>query len=142
HVVVAWILLTTDRLNPRRPIDMANRWNPRRFFLASVEHEEHERRDVAIDEPFACTLLENDRRDGAKILAVLDVVEARLHPMIERRRENRASAQCARTELHPALEPADDLVLHQEIGGAFRHIVEPAIRYARPTQESFDLRVT
>ena len=51
------------------------------------------------------------RRDRAEVLAVLQLVEARLHRGVERRREDRARAERARAELHAALEPADHLVL-------------------------------
>ena len=93
------------------------------------------------DEPVGRLLLEHDRRDGAEVLAVLDLVEPGLHLGVDRRGEDRARPQRPRAELHPALEPADDLVLRQDVGGLAGDVVEPAIGELGPAEELLDLVV-
>src|SRR5690242_13252729 len=100
------MLVAVDRLDARRAIHMAHRRDALSALWADVIDEEHERRLARVDKPRIGLLLQDDRRDWAKILAILDLIETRLHLGMEWRGQNRTGAERARAELHPSLEPA------------------------------------
>src|SRR5439155_14030632 len=68
-------------------------------------------------EPLVRVFAKDRRRERAKALAEFDLqVQRRLHLRRARVAENAPRAQRPRPELHPALEPADDLALRQPAG--------------------------
>ena len=88
-----------------------------RFSGARLVDEHHERRRVVLLEPLAGRLGEDRRRERAERLAVLDPrVEDVLHVVPARVGDDRAVAERARAELHPPLEPADDVAVGDPLG--------------------------
>src|SRR5207237_7052612 len=76
-----------------------------------------ERRGVLLLEPLLRLLREHRRRERTEGLAVLDPrVEDVLDLVPPRVGEDRAVAERARAELHPALEPADDVAGGDPLG--------------------------
>ena len=74
-------------------------------------------------EPAMRLVLQHTRRERPEALAELDLeVHRRLHLRRPRIAEDAARAERARPELHPALEPADDLLRFQQIGDARRRV--------------------
>ena len=139
QVVVERVLRAVDRLDARRAVDVAHGRDAVGLLGPHVVDEQHERRDAGADEPVGRLLLQDDRRDRPEVLAVLDLVEPGLHLGVDRRGEDRARPERPRAELHPALEPADDLVLREELGRLLGDVVQPAIRQLRPAEERLDL---
>ena len=84
----------------------------RRRASRTSAHEQHVRRvDVEL-EPVGDVLAQDRRRERPERLAVLDLeVQQLLHRRRARVAEDRAAAERARSELHPALEPADRLLV-------------------------------
>ena len=61
-------------------------------------------------------LPQHARREGPEALAELDLdVHLRLHARAARVAEDAARSECARPEFHPAVEPADDLLVGKEL---------------------------
>src|SRR3984957_13250976 len=72
-------------------------------------------------EPFIGMFGHDARREGTKILAVLDLlIEDIAHLGPTRIGEQRAVAERARPELHAALKPGDDLAVSDHLRGVAR----------------------
>ena len=92
-----------------------------RLSVARLVDQHHERRRVVLLEPLARRLREERRRERAEGLAVLDArVEDVLHVVPARIGDDRAVAERARAELHPPLEPADDVAVGDPLGDVRR----------------------
>src|SRR6185369_9913808 len=75
-------------------------------------------------EVVANALFENRRRKGSKGLALLDsIVEDIFHFSATRICHDRSIAKCAWSELHPALEPADNQTRCEVLCRTFRDLV-------------------
>ena len=85
-------------------------------------------------EPLGGALAEHGRGERPEALAELDLeVHRRLHGRRARVAQDAARAQGPRAELHPALEPADDLAVGQQAGDVVEQlglVVEPPARTA------------
>ena len=89
-------------------------------------------------------LPEDGRREGPEGLPVLDLeVHDRLHPRIPRIAENAAASERAGPELHPALEPADDLARREVVGDLPEEVFlrHAHVRGVLPGEEELDLLV-
>src|SRR5207244_1636857 len=92
-------------------------------------------------EPAVGLFFQHHWRYRTKVFAVLDLVDPGLHGSAKRRCQDRACTESARPQFHPPLEPADDLVLYEEIGRLVRNMVETPVGQLRPAQELLDLTV-
>jgi hypothetical protein len=85
---------------------------------------QHVRRvDVEL-EPLAQVLAQHARRERTEALAILDLqIEHRLHARRARIAEDAAGTERARTELHAALEPADDPLRREQASSTLEQLV-------------------
>src|SRR5204863_9886066 len=94
-----------------------------RPWLADAMREQHERaRDRAIED-LGCALFEHHRRDRAKLLAALDVVQALEVGGAPRIGEQAAMAERAGAVLAASLEPGHDAV----VGEHLRHLLDDVV---------------
>jgi len=80
-----------------------------------IEDEQHEWRAARVDEPLVRLVLEHHGRHRAKVLAILELVQPRLHVGRDGGGENRPGPERARTEFHAPLEPADHLTVGKKV---------------------------
>ena len=147
----AWVALLVDGLEPRAIVNVGHRGNlgadhvdpapqvrivlhgPHRLGIdgdpAVLEHRGHQEHVGALlarfqVEPFDSPFPQDRRRKWAKALAELDLeVHGGLHGRRAGIAQNAARTQGPGPELHPALEPADDLAIGQQSGDMFKQVV-------------------
>src|SRR6266540_2780744 len=133
-----------DRLQPAGVVDVVDGGNLAALLCARLVDEDHERRAVVLLVPLARLIGEYRRRERTKPLAVLDPrVEDVLHVGPARVGDDRAVAERARSELHPPLEPADDVAGRDSLGDGAeeRVVVEPLRLEASVAQRPLALLV-
>jgi len=134
--VVARAVFLAHRLDARRIVDVGDGGDVRTrpvhpfderqaFFIPllgdaplfdHVRHQQHVRRRTVEVEVLTDPLFQHARRERPEALAVLDLqVHDRLHARRARVADDRAAAQGARTELHPPLAEADDVLSGQHL---------------------------
>ena len=116
------------------------------FVGAHGRHEQHEWRLLTVHlEKLIGPLAQHGRGERAEEFPELDLaVDDLLHLRVHRVGENAPATERARTELHPALEPADHFVVAQDSGGALEQLGArqffPAHLRAGCAQRRFHLR--
>ena len=103
-------------LQPAGAVLVRDRRNPLALLRLDLVRLHHERRRVVGLEILAGGFRQHRRTERAERLAELDAaVENVLHVLAARIGQDAAVPERARSELHPALEPADDLAVGDRV---------------------------
>ncbi len=142
--VVARIDVALDGLDAAGAVDVSDGRNQLALLRARVVDEHHEGRCVALEEPVTRRLQQDRGCERAERFAVFRArIERLLRLCAPRVGDDRAMAERARAELHPALEPADDVARHDPLGEQRqqRVVLEPFCRKTRLLDRVGDLGV-
>ena len=121
---ISFITGTRHRLRPEGPVPMHYCGNTVLLAAYRVERGDHERLRSVVDQVLRCALDRERRAERTEAFPVFDsCVDNVFVPRAARTHEDGPVSERPRAALHSALEPADNLVLREQIGGSLLNVI-------------------